>query len=189
MVNSSAAAQSCPTPKSPRPKPAGRSCLCAGRGRAAGAPELPCPLRPALSARHRPLRRSQHAAPGAPGSRSAEAAARRILRRMSLLVVPCLDRGIEAVFRQCVVPAFQHIGRRSQRCDGVPLEIRVRWWRKSSGRPACRSSRPSLRSDRASGHRCGRRSSTRRRPGACTGADRVRECRGSSGRCCGTAPG
>src|SRR5579863_10520901 len=44
---------------------------------------------------------------------------------MSLLVVPSIDRGIQAVFCKRIVPAFQRIRRCSQRCNGVPLEKRV----------------------------------------------------------------
>src|SRR5579871_372533 len=44
---------------------------------------------------------------------------------MSLLLVPRLDRGVQAIFRQYIVPAFQRIRRCSQGRNCVPLEERV----------------------------------------------------------------
>ena len=83
-----------------------------------GAPGFACPLRPA----NRSLRGSQQ-----PPRSSAHLhqSRRRERRRMSLFVIPCFDRGLEAIFSECVVAAFQHIGRRSQRRDGVPLKERL----------------------------------------------------------------
>src|ERR1017187_7487077 len=80
-----------------------RSCWRASRGRTwrtyLGA-RAALSVTTCLSARHRTLRRSQHAASRSTcRSRSTRAAPRRTLRWVSLLVVPCFDRSLEAVFR------------------------------------------------------------------------------------------